>query len=272
MNTGSRIVYMRRSERARKPSRKRKIAFIFFAFLLCALAGSSVYLLRHPALQVTDISVVGLRRVLPAEIELKIREELSGNFFYVIPRSSIVLFSASALEGTLKSAMPRLASLHITREFPSKISVEAREREFWAVFCAGEGGECGYMDRTGFVYESAPQSSGSLILSVRKDTGSVGIPSQAIEPALAEQFADAVRVLKEEIGEDGESFFIFSELRDEFRIKVRSGYTLYIKRDDEFKNTIAILKTFLEKEAGENRKDLDYIDLRFGNKIFYKLK
>lgn len=266
----SRILYTPRMRRKRKRISRRAV----FAGLACIAAagvlGGAIYLLRYPAWQIADISFSGLERVLSADVEVKIREDLRGAFLLVLPRSSYFLFDSAASEEKILKDFPRLESIHITKEFPSKISVVAHEREFWAIYCAGESGRCGYIDKTGFVYEEAPVSTGSLILTVFRDTGSVQIPSQSLERALVEKFILFSELLKNETGEEVESFILSGGLDDEFRVRVREGFLLYVKRDDDFTQVTKTLKIFLEKEIGKNRNSLEYVDLRFGNKIFYK--
>ena len=77
-------------------------------------------------------------------------------------------------------------------------------------------------------------------------------------------------LLKNETGEEVESFILSGGLDDEFRARVRSGFFLYVKRDDDFVRVVKTFKIFLEKEIGEKKRFLEYVDLRFGNKIFYK--
>lgn len=266
----SRILYTPRMRRRKKRISRRAVFAFLVVFLAASILGGVVYLLRYPAWQIAEISFLGLRRVAPADIEASIREDLLSSFAGVLPRSSYFLFDSAASEEKILKDFPRLESVHITKEFPSKISVAVKEREFWAIYCAGESGRCGYIDKTGFVYEEAPVSTGSLILTVFRDTGSVQIPSQSLERALVEKFILFGALLKDATGEEVESFILSGGLDDEFQARVRSGYFLYVKRDDDFAKVTKTLKIFLEKEIGEKKRGLEYVDLRFGNKIFYK--
>jgi len=257
--------------RRRKKRISRRAVFAVLCFVLAGgIAGGAVYLLRYPLWQITEISFSGFGRVAPTDVEAKIQEDLRGSFLLVLPRSSYFLFDSEASEEKILKDFPRLESVQIRKEFPSKISVAAKEREFWAIYCAGESGRCGYIDRTGFVYEEAPVSTGSLILAVFRDTGGVQIPSQSLEQALVEKFILFSALLKNETGEEVESFILSGGLDDEFRARVRSGFFLYVKRDDDFARVVKTFKIFLEKEIGEKKRGLEYVDLRFGNKIFYK--
>jgi|SRR3989344_1135434 len=266
----SRILYTPRMRRKKRGiSRRAVFAALGFIAIPGVLSGA-VYLLRYPTWQIMEISLSGFERVAPVDIEVKIQDDLRGSLLLFLPRSSYFLFDSAASAEKILKDFPRLESVQISKEFPSKISVVAKEREFWAIYCAGESGRCGYSDRTGFVYEEAPVSTGSLILTVFRDTGGVQIPSQTLPRALVEKFILFSELLKSETKEEVESFILSGGLDDEFRARVRSGFFLYVKRDDDFAGVVKTLKIFLEKEIGEKKRSLEYVDLRFGNKIFYK--
>ncbi len=266
----SRILYTPRMRRRKKRITRRSVFGVLGCIAVLVILSGIIYFLRYPSWQITEISFSGFERVVSADVEAKIQEDLRGSRALVLPRSSYFLFDSAASEEKILKDFPRLESVQIRKEFPSKISVAAREREFWAIYCAGESARCGYMDRTGFLYEEAPVSTGSLILTVFRDTGVVEIPSQPLEQALVEKFILFSELLSSETGEEVESFIVSGGLDDEFQARVRSGFFLYIKRDDDFTSVVKTFKIFLEKEIGEKKRSLEYVDLRFGNKIFYK--
>jgi hypothetical protein len=47
---------------------------------------------------------------------------------------------------------------------------------------------------------------------------------------------------------------------------------LILNVKDDYSRVFSVLKTVLENEIKDKAKDIDYIDLRFGNKVFYKYK
>lgn len=266
----SRIVY---SPRGRRKKRKfsGRFVFPFLCLVACGLViAGMVYLLRLPRWQVSNVSIQGLERLSPDTIRTQIEKYIQGSSLLVLPRSSYFLLSKEKVEENLLAEFPRLASVVVTKEFPSKMTVEAHERGFWAIYCISGDSHCGFIDKTGYVYEGAPESTSLLIRRVERDRGTITIPSQALEASFVERLDLFAEKLKAEVGEEATLFLISEGLDDEFRIRTRSGYYLYLKRDDEPENVMKILKTFLEKEIGYKRDSLEYIDLRFGNKVFYK--
>ncbi len=267
----SRVIYMPR-ERWRK-RRFFRAKFFFFAilFLAAALLGGAVYALRYPGWQIQTVLVFGFDETMHADVEARVRESLDARFAFILPKSSYFLFDEGAVQKTLEKDFPWLHDITVKKEFPSMVSVVARERGLWAVFC-DMNRTCGYMDKTGFIYEEAPVSTGALIMTVETDEQEVHIPSQAFDPAFVQKLDSFVLLLGEKTGEDVETFLFSKEFPGEVRVRTRHGFLLYLDRDDDFGKVISILRVFLEKEIGDKRGRLEYIDLRFGNKVFYKLQ
>lgn len=128
---------------------------------------------------------------------------------------------------------------------------------------------CVYVDSDGFAYKEAPNIYGTLILKITADI-QAKLGSYVIDPKLAhimQNFKEAIyNKTKVKISE----FIIAKEAAEEIRAKTTDGYSLYLNQDDQPEKIASRLKLFLDKELKGNTKSIEYIDLRFGNKIFYK--
>jgi hypothetical protein len=263
---------MPRKRHKEKRTSRRGILIFLFILLFFSVFGGAVYFARYPDWQISEIIITGLERLAPETIRENVEKEIQGNFAFIFPRKSYMLIRADTIKKEIVKDFPRVESVSVTKEFPSKIVVEVKERSFWAVYCVKGEALCGYIDKTGFVYEEAPHSTSLLIRKIESDRGSVVVPSQKFDALFIEKldmFAEALRNgAREEVG----TFLVSEDLEDEFKVETQSGFYLYVKRDDDPEKVVKILKTFLEKEIGTNKKLLEYVDLRFGNKVFYKLQ
>ena len=68
------------------------------------------------------------------------------------------------------------------------------------------------------------------------------------------------------------SYELISDFPKEIRVVGPEGYRVYFDRESDLQNAFRVLKTVLAEEIKDRRARLDYIDLRFGNKVFYKLQ
>ena len=265
----SRIVYTSRSRQKKSRFTKGKVYALLGFFVFALAAGGSVYALRYPDWQIIHVSITGLEKISPDDVRRVISQELTGSVAFVMPKSSYFLFDSARAEARAREAFPRLETIEIKKEFPSTLSVTAHERGFWAMYCI-ESGACGYIDATGFLYETAPASTGSLILKITSDASRLDVPSEPLARDLAQSLGRFASMLEEKTDEKAQEFIISQNLLDEFKVRTQSGFLLFVKRDDDYESVLRVLDTVLKEEVGNKKSSLEYIDLRFGNKVFYK--
>lgn len=292
----SRIVYTSRERGYKKSFSRRKAIFILAFLLLFFTIGGAIYLLRLPRWQVQKVQVEGLGTLREEEVIAKAFQFLDGSYAYLIPRRSVAVAPIEQLEHFLRKEFPIISSVNVDREYPHTLKIYIKERELWAMYCVfgseqfppsvflppGGGGEeggqvptqgkCVYIDETGFAYEKAPNSTGSLILKVRSDGEAVSLASQAIPSGKAEKLRRISEVFKQKLDIETVGYELFSKIPDEARAVTAAGFKIWLKLDDDIENTAKVLKTVLDEEIKDNREDLEYIDARFGNKVFYKLR
>lgn len=219
-----------------------------------------------------------------SEIRQRISSYLDGKVAMFLPRSSFFFVRSRRTEALLKDAFPRIASVSAAKIFPHGLKVEISERKLWGIFCNDfktgvpppldaetRAAACAYIDAGGFAYERAPASSGLLLIKIHGD-GELEIPSQAIPQELVRRMITFGEELKSALAIDAVGFEFSSQISHEFRVKTSDGFSLWINRDDEFAGVTKVLKTVLDEEIKDRRDQLEYVDLRFGNKVFYKFR
>lgn len=276
--TQSRILYTPRQQR-RKPARfsKEKIRIILASMSFFVFFALCVNLARLSYFQIQEMKIVGNGTEQDAqELRTAINNLLSGSYALVIPKRFIFGVDGRKFERRLLAALPRFDTISITKQFPHALSVSYAKRIFFALLCNDaaktDTHSCGYIDRTGFVYEDAPEASGSLIVKVKSDLPSVEVGTHAIDKQTVKQMA----LFGDGIGRIAGLRLIAYELAiqapDELRMHVADGFTLIVKKDDNPETILRVLSTVLDEEIKADKSKLDYIDLRLGNKVFYKYK
>lgn len=153
--------------------------------------------------------------------------------------------------------------------------------------------QCFYYGRDGVIFQIAPQTSqGFLIREVRDKRYRQVNPSvktTSIEKkeqkekdkkdrvvylgdqVLLKQDMEQVDLLYValEMGVEAPSYIAFV---DEFEMRVgfRQGWEAYFSRQDPIVQQVENLAAALDEHIKTNKRFLDYIDVRYGNKIFYK--
>ncbi|MBI4133878.1 MAG: FtsQ-type POTRA domain-containing protein [Candidatus Terrybacteria bacterium] len=271
----SRIVYLREPRKPKHFPWQKTILRGSILVTLAALLGGALYLVRAPFLRVTEVRVLGAHAVSASAIEAVVREELSGNEFLVIPRDNLLFVSAGRIRETLAREFGGLLDIRVNREFPKRLGITVSERDLWGIACDevprnGVSGHCFYLDRDGTTYEEVSGVSGWLLpviyLNRTVAEGASAVPSELI--SLFDRSRDALGGIHEQLL----SMTVATATPGDVRLRVAKGWELLITSDREPVEWAKMLKTLLEDEIGERAGRLDYLDLRFGNKAFYKFR
>lgn len=260
-------VHDNKKSRRRNSAKKIWVWVVLFSFI--AILASAVYLLKLPYWQIKKVKVDGSVVLDQDEIKSKVNDFVSVRKFFLFPQGSYPLFDANNLALLLKQKFPRLEQVLIRKIFPDLLEVVVKERELFGVFCRQE---CVYIDKSGFAYESAPVSSGSLLLKIKSDVAEAGVGSTVLEPDLMNDFISLSDGLEKVLGIRPAAYEFLSKVSSEIKVETNDGLKIIFKRNDDFENALRVLKTVLEQEVRNKRSRVEYIDLRFGNKVFYKFR
>ena len=236
-----------------------------------------VYLIRLPAMQIRDVAVTGTKTLDEQGVRERIILALAGARALIFPRSSFFLADAHEIAYGLRHDFPRIRDIAIAKKFPDKLDVTITERVFWGVFCNGRAGSstaaCVYIDSDGIAYEYALEPQGKLIISIQSDgAGDIALGAPVIDPAIMGRIRGLAEKIPVAIGSAVVDFELHTRVPSEIRAIAADGVMMIFKREDDYAATLGVLKRVLDGEIKDRRSRLDYIDLRFGNKVFYKLK
>jgi len=250
------------------------IALSATVLLIC---GGVIFALREPRLQIRNITLRGIKTLDERAVRDEISARLTGARFYVLPRSSFFLADTAAIASGLKHDFSRIRDVTAVKNFPDKLDISVTERIFWGVFCDGLAASstpaCVYIDPEAIAYEHAPEPQGKLILSIRSDAvGDIALGASALDPAVMGEIRNLAERIPAETGSALAGFELHSRVPSEIRAVAGEGFTMIFKREDDYTATLRVLKRVLDGEIKDRRSRMDYIDLRFGNKVFYKLK
>ncbi len=236
-------------------------------------------LARFEPLLISDISVSGTSVLDDAVLIKASKEELSENRFLFFPRRNALLFSRKPLIEKLQEMFPRIQDISVSREGLTHITVLIREHEPFGLWCADdtkgvveESSSCFFLNQDGYIFAEAPRFSGDAFLRffVSLPEGEV-IRQQVLSPDSMQGVRDFLMALDSielppygvVVDENGDIEIL---IQGGARILATQGSTLR----EEFENLSALLASpaFLKRTPLE--ASLDYIDLRFGNKLFFR--
>ncbi len=262
---------MRKNKSLRKKHRiKRKKAllennivsgvFLFF-FFLCG----AVYLfVFHPLFQVESITIINAKNLREETLHDFIEERLQIKFFFFEARS-IFLMPGEEIRNEILGRTSVIKNISIKRVFPAELKVEIEERQPFAIWCgSADIKNCYYVDKEGIVFQKVNNVSKRFLLFVKEETA---FPGKKI---IEVEHLGAISLAREEFLKMGVSANYF-HLPTEKTIKVFTvdGWKAYFSVD-KINRELENLGITLGEISESERKKLDYIDLRFGDRIYYK--
>lgn len=261
-----------RSPKLQRKTRQKKMhkMVLLSTFLFVSLV-ALVYALFRPEFRIRDIQIDGGEAVPRESIATFLRSGMEGSYLGVIPKKHILFYPKNRLTASTLNAFPTLSNVDISRGGISRVHVSAVSRNPHVSWC--EDGQCFFMDDTGFVFSEATEGSESLYYRFVSEQIATTTPigSNRLEPEhLSQLFSALVRL---------ETFGLETkELRfkenGEYEVVLRGGARLLLGVH-EFDKALNRLETLLGEKGlvprqGIGGLGIDYIDLRYGNKIYFK--
>lgn len=261
---------------ARRLRRRRRALLALGGALL--LLAALIVVARLPALQVKTVVVNGNEVTTDEELKTLVNQTLEGNYWFVFPKSNIFLYSRSAIENAITKSIARVSTASVSSADLSTISIAVRERGPSALWCEGEFDKndpvpspCYFIDSDGLIFAEAPSFSGNVFLRYWGLFGGVPIGRQLVELSAYREMAYFMSVLPKFNLEPTD---VILDLQGDVTVQLQGDARLLFARSQDLGEVLQNLDSVLSSEPleGTDSLELDYIDLRFGNKIFYRLK
>ncbi len=259
------------------------LKILMLVFFVCVLLFvTSIAVLRMPALQIRQLSVTGTVLIDPAALTDTGMRFLSEKKSFAIPRGNSVLFNKHSLEQYLKNNYPMIASIESSFIEPYHIQITVREYLQKYLWCTDTTlTDCYRVDDTGLIYDHAPDySRGVYPIFITALPTNTKIINTIIFTNQYEQIT--IEQIMKELSDSGFMVTMVdtSAVYDyQLFVNALNGNPLtnhtYIKVSKK-PQTISIHETLdlLLRDKIFQRdvttKTLEYIDLRFPEKIFYK--
>jgi len=279
MKLGTNKHLLDKQKAARRLKKKRLALFSVVFFLI--IIGLGVYILQRPELRFQKVEVLGTNIIKKEAVLSVVEEEIGGRYAYIIPRNNFLVYPQEKLQASLRDSFLRIEDLTITEKSPRELEILIKEREPVAIWCDGEFGDestvgfCSYIDKEGLLYDEAPTFSGPVYFEIYGSVGKAPVlGGRILDPKTLEKIERLRQLLRVE---GVEIVALTIEPVVSLRLHIHSGWQIFILNDSDSQlvadrlRTILNASSFLEKLVeGENQ--LEYIDLRYENKLFYKFR
>ncbi len=254
---------------AERNNRRRKFYFYIKILLFLIFIVGAIFLFRADFLKVKKIEIYGLVTIQEDEIINKVKNLIEGNVFFIFPRSNMVLIDDDKIVNSIKSINNRIETVDIDTKINNILKINIKERESGYIWCSFAY-DCFLMDISGLIFDTSAKSEkdGKLVFYGRIRTDPI-MQKFASKEEL-DLFAKLSQILKEN------KINVLSINTDQFDktyLITDIGDIILNLEDKEILKSIDNVLVLIENHQSKNPNTLfNYIDARFGNKLFYKLK
>ncbi len=275
-----------KSPRLSELKKRRRNALISKIALVLITAGiifsAMIFFSRIESMNISEVKVSG-NKIVEAELITKtVEENLAGYYLWFFPKSNFIFFPKDKIKEDLSLSFKRLKDISVDFEGRDTLLISVSEREGKYIWCGAELPEgdlkpedqpCYFMDETGYIFDEAPYFSGDVYFRF------FGSESGAyFEPEVFSKLSLFREVLSD-LGMKPVSLFAKPDGDIEIflssnRLPPNSQKVIF-KKDFDFEKTVENLEASmdtdpLKSDFKNTYNTLQYIDLRFGNKVYFK--
>ena len=240
-----------------------------------AVAVGIIWCIKTPRFQITQVSVQGANVADPTELSQFVLDQLDGRYLYFFPKTSVILVSPDNLARAINVQYPRFRSVVVSRDSMRSLKVTVDEYSGLYLWCDGDE-VCSFMDETGTVFADAPYFSGSAYLKIYKGDREA-YPFSALtqdETTRITHIYEQLRAI--DIDPISVSFDTPQTLRVVFVHKGARARILFDPSKD-IDTQLEVLYSGLRTQPlasmyHSSTQVLEYLDVRFDNKLVYKFQ
>jgi len=255
-----------RKKEKKKTGNFKKYFLVLILILIIAVAW---FFLASSVWRLKNIVVEGLTRIDSSEIKNIAWSREDNRRWLFFKESNFFLFQADALQEEILDKY-NFANLEIKKKIPGTISIKISERPYAFIF--QEGSTYLYASNDGYVIKEAvvsPEDMSKYFILENKSS-SISI-NEKNKITLKDDYLNFIFSLNQLLSAYQdlpiEKFIIDQELNSVI-VKFINGPAVYFNVKDDLNKQVEYLSLVKKEKIGDNFNKTNYIDLRYGSKIF----
>lgn len=270
-------------------ARRRNLRLIIFSILVALLAaiGYGIHYVSYlPVLTIQKIEVRGAEQITPESVRAYVESDLHHDSFRYIAKNNVFFYPKVKIQAGIIANFPHVKTVQISRAslLSTTVDVALVERSAFARWCAQAAQvevadteievfseNCYLMDETGFIFSPATPSSARPTHAYIFRGDITGDPvGKTYKPGNLPGLLALLRLL-EGAGYMPQGLTIQDD-RD-FQVPLAAGFYLKGSFGGHPDVMVKNLQLILLSDALKGKEsEIEYVDLRFGNRVYYKLK
>ncbi len=247
----------------KKPLLENNLLGGFFLFILF-LCSAIYFFIFYPLFQIDSVLIKNAKNLNEEAVFSFVDQEMYTKL-PLVQSKSIFLVSSDRTRREILRKTSVIEDVTIKKIFPATVEVEIRERKPFAVWCRSANEKsCYYLNEEGIVFQRIETIPRKLPLFIKEEKPVLG------KRVVDYSFLQALSLAERELLRLGITATYSQAPTDETIVMfVDEGWKIYFSVDNTDKE-LANFRLIMEEIGKTKRKNLDYIDLRFGDRIFYK--
>jgi len=258
------------SRRRRRKARALFWASVFF-FVLVALVGLTHVKKTH----IAEVEIIGVKTLPEGALLARAETVLDGSYFFIVPKRNVLFYPKEGLLDELMRLSPKIKEARAELEGFSTLRIHIVEREALFLWCRSET-VCFRVDEGGYSFETSKEEDiGTLVLLTVANPPACGTGCAIISPKALESVLIARRLL----GTRGAKV-VSAEIdeNNDYTLTLSEGTRILFAGDNPITEVLDNLFSLMQSDVFRREgisfesglEKIDYIDVRYGKKLFYK--
>jgi len=284
---------MRKYRKPYRVKKKKSISrnrFFWLGVLVLIISVGIFYLICFASFfQIKEIKITGNQKVLTESLQKIIQNQIEQKIIlgggWVASSKSIFLVNINRITEDVLNNFPHIAGVKISRDFPSALNIIISERIGLTVWCQGE--KCFLLDGEGVIFDPVRNDISNGVEEIFKIQNLMSTPELKLgEKVIEKEKLNKILEIESKLRDYNPPTTLPQERAPNLKIsevsiiseerlnaKTSEGWEIYFNPKKDIDWQLTKLRAVLEEEIPpEKRKDLEYIELRFGNFAPYKYR
>jgi hypothetical protein len=269
------LFWRRRRPRNIRKSKKetsllRQVLYGVLSIIVVVLCGVGIWnVTRLPAVTIHSVTISGGETIDHSEIRTLVETELRGSYYLLVPHRFSYMYPHDKIVDSLHT-IPRIRTVTVARTDRMTIDITFSEYTPDALWCLTEldFSECYFLDENGYAFTEAPPLRGGALIRYIIEGEEILMAKTVIPQSELESVQEFFTALESEF--DMRVATIVRTHDGDLKYRINGGGTLLVAGSANTSNVLQNLQSIIEsKEFAHLRPgNFNYIDLRFGNKVF----
>ncbi|MEK7482255.1 MAG: FtsQ-type POTRA domain-containing protein [Patescibacteria group bacterium] len=253
------------SNKKKKSIWRKKLFALAIVFGVIILAGF-YFLVFSPYFQIKETRIEGAQKISEDILRDFANGALVSKIFFW-PTKSIFTADVQAIEKKCLAQFPAINEINIKKKLPAGLLIKVVERMPVGQLCSSD--KCFIIDSQAIIFEQISSLSTIAGPIIKLGGDRALVLGEAV--LNKEQMAGALGLYKSATEKYGIELKEIAVSDKKLTAITNSGWEIYFNTDNDIAKQISNFEAVVDKLLSpEKRKGLEYIDLRFGDKVYYK--